>query len=143
LNVNESVWQAILDREKNAEAGGKDFEQDLDLVDDETDEEEEVEGEFDDDWGDREFVSDISGDEDGLSDLENITVSLRASDILLSQSIVYRAKKATRAVKRTLMTLRMRMKIAMLPLRLARNGKPRHYQQLNGDGQRRSQKVGS
>jgi hypothetical protein len=56
LNVNESVWQAILDREK---VGDKD----LELADDETDSlEEELE---------REFVSDISGDE--LSDLEDAT----------------------------------------------------------------------
>ncbi|KAF4611056.1 hypothetical protein D9613_006806 [Agrocybe pediades] len=68
LNVNESVWQAILDRERNADA------EDLELEDDETDEEE-LEDEMEDDWGDREFVSDISGDEDDeedLSDLENI-----------------------------------------------------------------------
>ncbi|KAK7030771.1 protein MAK16 [Favolaschia claudopus] len=71
LNVNETVWQAILDREKN---GGKDLENaELDMEADETDEEdEELEDEMD-DWGDREFVSDISGDEDedGLSDLED------------------------------------------------------------------------
>ncbi|KAF7370736.1 Protein MAK16 [Mycena sanguinolenta] len=71
LNVNETVWQAILDREKN---GGKDLgDAELDLEADETDEEdeEELEDEMD-DWGDREFVSDISEDEDdGLSDLED------------------------------------------------------------------------
>ncbi|TFK39352.1 ribosomal L28e protein family-domain-containing protein [Crucibulum laeve] len=78
LNVNESVWQAILDREKN---GGKSKEGlEIDMMDDETDEEdeEELEEELEDegDWGDREFVSDISGDEDededGLSDLEDV-----------------------------------------------------------------------
>ncbi|KAJ6518650.1 Mak16 protein [Mycena sanguinolenta] len=72
LNVNETVWQAILDREKN---GGKDLEDaELNLEADETDEEdeEELEDEMD-DWGDREFVSDISEDEDdGLSDLEDV-----------------------------------------------------------------------
>ncbi|KAJ7583685.1 Mak16 protein [Mycena floridula] len=69
LNVNETVWQAVLDREK---AGEKSTETDLDLVDDETDEEDEVEleKEMDDEWGEREFVSDISGDEDDISDLE-------------------------------------------------------------------------
>ncbi|KAK0204674.1 Mak16 protein [Desarmillaria ectypa] len=73
LNVNETVWQAILDREKNGESS-KDAEDALEMLADETDEEdeEELEEEMDDDWGDREFVSDISGDEDddGLSDLE-------------------------------------------------------------------------
>ncbi|KAJ3887870.1 Mak16 protein [Lentinula edodes] len=76
LNVNESVWQAFLDREKGDK--GKDVANELeDMVDDETDEEleEELEEEMD-DWGSREFVSDISGDEDddddGLSDLEDV-----------------------------------------------------------------------
>ncbi|KAK0223087.1 Mak16 protein [Armillaria fumosa] len=72
LNVNETVWQAILDREKNGESS-KDAENALEMMADETDEEDEEELEEEmDDWGDREFVSDISGDEDedGLSDLE-------------------------------------------------------------------------
>ncbi|KAF9449955.1 Mak16 protein [Macrolepiota fuliginosa MF-IS2] len=84
LNVNETVWQAILDRER---AGGAKSEKELeaeeeglDMVDDETDEDEEGEWDEDEDeqeldededWGDREFVSDLSGEsEDGLSDLE-------------------------------------------------------------------------
>lgn len=73
LNVNENVWQAILDREKRAAAGLNETE--LDMEDDETDEEleNEEEGEFEDE---REFVSDLSGDEDdGLSDLEDVAVS--------------------------------------------------------------------
>ncbi|KAF8159746.1 Mak16 protein [Crassisporium funariophilum] len=70
LNVNETVWQAILDREKNGSNLEQEGEVDVDLVDDETDEEE-LEDEMEDEWGDREFVSDISGDEDDdLSDLE-------------------------------------------------------------------------
>lgn len=88
LNVNESVWQAILDRERIG--AGKELEAEvedgLDMVDDETDEDEE--GDWDEneeeledaeeDWGDREFVSDLSGEEseDGLSDLEG---AVRAS----------------------------------------------------------------
>ncbi|KAI0788821.1 ribosomal L28e protein family-domain-containing protein [Abortiporus biennis] len=73
LNVNEEVWQQILDREKGA---GKNKELDIDgleLEDDETDEEEDEEEEEEEGWGDREFVSDVSGDEDedGLSDLED------------------------------------------------------------------------
>ncbi|KAL0580092.1 Protein MAK16 [Marasmius crinis-equi] len=75
LNVNESVWQAILDREKKGDKGkGVADADELDMIDDETDEEDEdeVEEEMDDEWGTREFVSDISGDEDdGLSDLED------------------------------------------------------------------------
>ncbi|KAJ6621323.1 ribosomal L28e protein family-domain-containing protein [Mycena sp. CBHHK59/15] len=72
LNVNETVWQAILDREKNGGKGDKDLEDtELDMLADETDEEE-LEEEMEDEWGDREFVSDISEDEDdGLSDLED------------------------------------------------------------------------
>lgn len=75
LNVNENIWQAILDRERTG--GQAEEEQDLEeeLVDEETDEE--MEDEMEDDWGDREFVSDISGDEDDdLSDLEDAEVRL-------------------------------------------------------------------
>ncbi|KXN81520.1 Protein mak16 [Leucoagaricus sp. SymC.cos] len=90
LNVNETVWQAILDRERVGSKGEKELERELegdglDMVDDETDEEEEEEeGEWDeneeleegdeDEWGDREFVSDLSGEEsdDGLDDLEGV-----------------------------------------------------------------------
>ncbi|KIY66536.1 Mak16 protein [Cylindrobasidium torrendii FP15055 ss-10] len=75
LNVNESVWQAVLDQEKKGQSSEKMLEE---MMDDETDEEdeEELEAEMEEeDWDDeREFVSDISGDEDdeddGLSDLE-------------------------------------------------------------------------
>ncbi|KAG5336995.1 hypothetical protein C0989_011279 [Termitomyces sp. Mn162] len=72
LNVNESVWQAILDREKNGAETLADGE--LDMQDDETDEDdEELEEEDEGEWGEREFVSDISEDEDdGLSDLEDV-----------------------------------------------------------------------
>ncbi|KAG6381515.1 Mak16 protein [Boletus reticuloceps] len=69
LNVNETVWQAILDREKGRKE--KEVErkgvQDLDMVDDETDGEEELEEEFE-----GEFVSDVSGDEGGLNDLSDL-----------------------------------------------------------------------
>lgn len=69
LNVNEEVWQQVLDREKAGKGG-------VALEDEESEEEEEIEEEKDEGWGDREFVSDISGDEDGLSDLEDAFVSL-------------------------------------------------------------------
>ena len=70
--MNESVWQAILDREKGEKE--KEVEgEDLGMEDDETDGEDEDEEEFE-----GEFVSDMSGDEaelSGLSDLEDIVVS--------------------------------------------------------------------
>jgi protein MAK16 len=65
LNVNESVWAAILDKEKARVRGEE-------LEDEETDEEEEIEGEMEEE---REFVSDVSESEDELSDLEHITAS--------------------------------------------------------------------
>jgi hypothetical protein len=71
LNVNESVWAAILDKEKTREHGEE-------LEDEETDEEledEELEGEVvEEEWEEREFVSDVSESEDELSDLEQVTV---------------------------------------------------------------------
>ncbi|KAF5392999.1 hypothetical protein D9757_001319 [Collybiopsis confluens] len=70
LNVNESVWQAFLDREKGGK--GKGVADELEeMMDDETDEELEEELE-DDEWGTREFVSDISGDEDDDDDLDDL-----------------------------------------------------------------------
>lgn len=79
LNVNEEVWQAVLDMEKGK---GKEKADGLTMEDDETEEEDEdeLEEEMEDEegWGDREFVSDISGDEDGLSDLEDAVVSISA-----------------------------------------------------------------
>ena len=68
LNVNESVWQAVLEREKMG--GEVENEDELDMVHDETDDENDEEMEDEDGWGEREFVSDISGDEDDLSDIE-------------------------------------------------------------------------
>ena len=74
LNVNEAVWQAVLDREKKA-SSPKDAEAELDMEDDESEEDlDEAEYEFEDE---REFVSDISGEsDDGLSDLEEAVVSI-------------------------------------------------------------------
>ena len=74
LNVNEAVWQAVLDHEKKT-SGSKDLEAELDMVDDESEEDlDEAEYEFEDE---REFVSDISGEsDDGLSDLEEAVVSV-------------------------------------------------------------------
>ncbi|KIK93286.1 hypothetical protein PAXRUDRAFT_145421 [Paxillus rubicundulus Ve08.2h10] len=72
LNVNESVWQAILDREKGGKEKDMDTNRELGMVDDETDgeeEEEELEEELE-----GEFVSDLSEeeDEDGLSDFSDL-----------------------------------------------------------------------
>ena len=80
LNVNEQVWQAVLDQSR-----GKDEMETVegleDMEDDETEEEFEDEME-DEEWGDREFVSDVSGDEsdDGLSDLEDIEEASDSED---------------------------------------------------------------
>jgi len=79
LNVNEAVWQAVLDREKKA-SSSKDVEAELDMMDDESEEDmDEEEYEFEDE---REFVSDVSESDDGLSDLEDVVVSvvLKPSD---------------------------------------------------------------
>ncbi|KAI9064148.1 Mak16 protein, partial [Trametes sanguinea] len=77
LNVNEAVWRAVLDRERGETEGEKGKGKELDMVDDETDEEdeEEMEEEEEDGWGEREFVSDLSGEEDELSDLEDAVSS--------------------------------------------------------------------
>ncbi|KAG1880256.1 ribosomal L28e protein family-domain-containing protein [Suillus tomentosus] len=79
LNVNESVWQTILDREKSGKEKELIVGAQLDMEDDETDGEEEEEEEMEEDWDAEggEFVSDFSGDEDGdlddeLSDLEDV-----------------------------------------------------------------------
>lgn len=82
LNVNESVWQAILDREKGRKQKEVEEEEDLGMVDDETDGEDEDEEELEEEF-EGEFVSDISEDEAGLSDLsdlEDIAVSPSAVD---------------------------------------------------------------
>lgn len=81
LNVNEAVWQAVLEREKGkGKAVDGDMEEDEDeMEDEESEEEDEEELEREMEWDEddeREFVSDISGDEDGLSDLEEVAVSL-------------------------------------------------------------------
>lgn len=66
LNVNESVWQAILDREKQGAEKNAD---ELDLEDDETDEEDEEELEEEmEDFGDNEFVSDFSDEDEDDED---------------------------------------------------------------------------
>ena len=88
LNVNEAVWQAVLDRERGEKEGDKGKGKALEMVDDETDEEDEEELEEEEEgWGDREFVSDLSGEEDGLSDLEDAMVSAFISILQQSYSV--------------------------------------------------------
>lgn len=94
LNVNEQVWQAVLDRERKGKEKVLVDGDELDMVDDETDEEDEEElEEEEDEWGQREFVSDISGDEDedgedGPSDLEDAFVSVTLVSTRLNAQLV-------------------------------------------------------
>ncbi|KAH7881796.1 Mak16 protein [Phlebopus sp. FC_14] len=80
LNVNESIWQAILDGEKSGKEKELDDDRELGMVDDDTDgededeDEEEMEEELEGD-----FVSDLSEEEDGLSDLEDVADESEAS----------------------------------------------------------------
>jgi hypothetical protein len=67
LNVNEDVWAAVLNREKEVEAQ-KELEELGMESDDETDSEEENEGEYEDGEEEHEFVSDF--DESDLEDME-------------------------------------------------------------------------
>lgn len=103
LNVNESVWQAILDRERNGDDLADKEQEELDLLDDETDEEE-LEDEMEDEWGDREFVSDISGDEDDeddLSDLEGVIVSATNSLIFFFPVLILALSRMANPAKMT------------------------------------------
>ena len=107
LNVNESVWTAILDKEKALERGEE-------LEDEET-EEEELEGEVEEEWEDREFVSDVSESEDELSDLEQITVRVvhyTASDNAPCIQSVCRAERMVviTVKSREMMTTQTQMK---------------------------------
>lgn len=76
LNVHESIWKTILDRKTNEDRS----ETQPHLVDDETDED--MESDIEDEWGDQEFVSDLSDEGDGLSDLEEVAVSLPQSSFM-------------------------------------------------------------
>ncbi|KAI0372806.1 Mak16 protein [Pilatotrama ljubarskyi] len=83
LNVNEAVWQAVLDREKGEKEGEKGKGKELEMIDDETDEEDEEdmeEEEEEEGWGEREFVSDLSGEEDELDDLEDAMSSAEENE---------------------------------------------------------------
>jgi protein MAK16 len=79
LNVNETVWRAILDRETSdnadEELGIKSL--NMDIID-ETDEDEEMEDEVE-EWGEREFVSDLSGEDADFTDLEDVVSPAKVS----------------------------------------------------------------
>lgn len=123
LNVNESVWQAVLDMEKKGKnrvvtEGEEELldGEELELEDDETDEEdeEELEAEMEEEWGDREFVSDISEDEDedGLSDLEDVVVCSQQSlaftwSPCLHRTMLPRTMNQARMLKMTLTQKRL------------------------------------
>ncbi|TEB36467.1 Mak16 protein [Coprinellus micaceus] len=100
LNVNESVWQAILDREK----GEKERElngEDLDLVNDETDEDEDELEEEMEEFGDTEFVSDFSdeSDDDGEGDSDDSSSTDEESSGEASDSDNANAKLGKRRAK--------------------------------------------
>jgi hypothetical protein len=147
LNVNENVWQAILDREKNGVKQDRDREEvELDMMDDET--ENELEGELEDEWSDREFVSDLSGDEDGdrLSDLEDISVSVVIRFVTLYDTCV-QCRMGVQPTK-CKVTGQMGMILRVTPKRMhvqrhhSANGKrPQHsLQNIHRSGQRRGQR---
>ncbi|KAF9221442.1 Mak16 protein [Gyrodon lividus] len=73
LNVNESVWKAILDREKGGKEKDLDADAELGMLDDETDGEDEDQEELEEEM-EGEFVSDLSEeeDEDGLNELSDL-----------------------------------------------------------------------
>ena len=116
LNVNEAVWQAVLDRERGVEKESeKGKGRELDLVDDETDEEDEEEMEDEEKgWGEREFVSDLSGEEDELSDLEDVVVSALFVDACGDSRLTRAGSRAKRTKRAT------RMKTMMGPTRTMR-----------------------
>ena len=72
-------------------------------------EEEEIEEEGE--WGEREFVSDISGDEDGLSDLEEVGVRfvivgyVRGCVLIESRMVVVRATKTRMTMRKGVMRM--------------------------------------
>jgi Mak16 protein C-terminal region len=92
LNVNESVWAAILDKEKARERGEE-------LEEDESEEEEEeLEGEVEEE---REFVSDVSESGDELSDLEQITVRVVRCTFWWCESCIHGIRRAEWTVATT------------------------------------------
>lgn len=71
LNVNEDVWQAVLERERLGDEVGMEELEDEDSGDEDEDEMEGEAWDEDDEGGTREFVEDDSDLEEGMSDLED------------------------------------------------------------------------
>jgi hypothetical protein len=144
LNVNESVWQAILDREKKGEKEKLKGDTELELEDDETDEEE-LDEEMEEEWGEKEFVSDLSGDDDGLSDLEDAVVGAIA-DLYARFGIdglfrnLAKTRKTILTANETETRVTQKRKVIPNPNQNLGNGRqPRPN--LHGKDQRRNQTV--
>jgi len=116
LNVNESVWTAILDKEKALERGEE--------IEDEETEEEELEGEVEEEWEEREFVSDVSESEDELSDLEQITVRLVHSTCLDNAPCIQSVYRAEWVVAITVKSREM-----MIQTQMKRQARSRYQNQ--------------
>jgi hypothetical protein len=122
LNVNEAVWQAVLDRERGATAKEGDLADELELEDEESEEEEEEELE-EEGWGDREFVSDLSGEEDGLSDLEDVEVSLIEDGYLLIPLIEHCRRPLTKTRLRRMRRMTKMVVLQKMTMRPRRQGR--------------------
>ena len=149
LNVNEAVWRAVLDRERAAEKGAskeKDRDAALEMEDDETDEEEE-ELEEEEGWGEREFVSDVSGDEDGLSDLEDVMVSAVWATFVALQWLMQGISRLGKMTKtRKMMRMKTRRAKGTMPalhgkLPLGSGRRPQSPRNLQGKARRRRRGV--
>lgn len=137
LNVNEAVWQAVLDREKGEKGKGKE----LELEDDETDEEDEEdmeEEEEEEGWGEREFVSDVSGDEDGLSDLEDALVSVEICRCF--RGVLNGGFSRLQKTAKTMMRTRMRRAARMIPPRRSPPSASGKHHHGRANHQRRGQR---
>lgn len=125
LNVNESVWQAILDQEKGTNIDSE-LEAEFNMTDDQTDEEVEDEIES----NDREFVSDVSDDEDGLSDLED---AVSHSDIAPRRT---NTDGCYRAIVQKTTTRPMMSRIEIFIQKHLANAQHHYYQNYQAKGKR-------
>lgn len=136
LNVNESVWAAILDKEKIRDRGEE-------LEDEETDdEEEELEVEVEEEWGEREFVSDVSESEDELTDFEHVTVSgpcFFDESVLVTRGILRAVWMVATMVKKMNRETRMTMRTQIqTPQTRARQNPHRNQNRRLGNERRNS-----
>lgn len=132
LNVNEDVWAAVLNREKEVEAQ-KELEELGMESDDETDEEsgEENEGEFEDEDA-LEFVSDF--DESDVEDMEEYDGEVRYFLLFLVFSVLTTSFSRSSARKASLATRTTRRRRRVRKRRTTRR---RHRQQGSGKRRRR------